>query len=98
MKQEPIQLPSQPKHSDNLPETKFNVTLDAILDADDNKIDFLNFNRFSNLSRMFRSVAYYRRFIDRCKKLCISVKFLMDQVLKNSVNFIIKKSQHKSCV
>ncbi|XP_049878925.1 uncharacterized protein LOC126375884 [Pectinophora gossypiella] len=94
LKQEPIQLPSQPTHSGKLPETKLETTLNVTVT--DNSKELIDFSRFSNYSRLVRTVAYVLRFINRCRKQSLSADYLSSEELQNALNLIIVKCQDES--
>ncbi|XP_049884023.1 uncharacterized protein LOC126379357 [Pectinophora gossypiella] len=96
LRQEPIQTPSQPKHTERLPETKPDLSLHAVVNDTTINNEFITFNRFSNYSRLVRSVAYVLRFVKRCKKQPLTSDFLSQDELQEALNLIITKCQDES--
>ncbi|KAF9797301.1 hypothetical protein SFRURICE_006283 [Spodoptera frugiperda] len=57
----------------------------------------IEFNRFSNFSRLHRSVCYVLRFINLCKRCSsINTSYFTAQELQDALNFIIIQSQKES--
>lgn len=82
---------------ENLPETRHEVVLSTITVKNCTDYnEFIDFYRFSNYSRLVRSVAYVLRFINFCKKKQAKTTFLIQEELENALNIIIKKCQDQS--
>ncbi|CAK1597961.1 unnamed protein product [Parnassius mnemosyne] len=88
--------PSQPKNVETLPETRHDIILTAVTTHPKNNDCFIDFSRFSNYSRLVRSMAYVLRFIMSCKRQLISSNYLTELELRNALNIIISKCQYDS--
>ncbi|CAK1593094.1 unnamed protein product [Parnassius mnemosyne] len=86
--------PSQPKNVETLPETRHDIILTAVTTHPKNNDCFIDFSRFSNYSRLVRSMAYVLRFIMSCKRQLISSNYLTELELRNALNIIISKCQY----
>lgn len=96
LQQDVTYWPSNPitKQCDDLPETRVEVSLHVNL----NHEPLIDFNRFSNLSRLIRAFAYALRFITKCRKNATSLSstYLNHDELSNSLKMITKLSQSES--
>lgn len=84
-------------NNDTLPELKSkNISLHSnIIKSELNNDQFINFNRYSNFSRLNRAVAFVLRFIGSCRKQ-ISSGPLRNEELQSALNVIIRVSQSES--
>lgn len=57
---------------------------------------FIELDRFSNILRLKRAVAYVLRFVNSCKRLTPKTDYLSSDELQNASNLIIKMSQVES--
>lgn len=93
LNQDTSDWPPSPTIVDRLPETKTEVSL---LITSDTPLHLIDFNRFSNFSRMIRAVAYMLRFINICKKQKPTTLHLSEHELQNALNLLVKLSQMES--
>lgn len=99
LKQDKSQWPAGPAPAQSLPETRAEIALHIEAQSGQvghDKHELVDFERFSNLSRLKRAVAYALRFINLCRKQITSTNYLSDSELKTALNFIIIKSQDQS--
>lgn len=93
---DPPEWPSQVKYSgpETLPETRPNVVLNAVISEISDA--FIEFNRFSNYSRLIRSVAYVLRFIKSCQKQYPKTNYLTQDELQDALTVVIRRCQFES--
>lgn len=86
--------PANVQQIDKLPEIK---PISLHVSLIDRKQDiFIDFNRFSNLLRLKRCVAYVLRFVKRCQGLSVAYEYLTNNELSNAMVLLIKISQEQS--
>lgn len=88
-------------NTQNLPEVKPNNILVNLAQENHATGDLvkgvIEFNRFSNFSRLHRSICYVLRFINLCKRCSsINTSYFTAQELQDALNFIIIQSQKES--
>lgn len=91
---DPAHWPATPSTVEKLPETRNEVSLHV---KDINSRELIDFSRFSNLSRLQRTVAYVLRFINILKKRPKpETKYLNVDELDNALVLILRQSQIQS--
>lgn len=94
LKRDPAHWPATPSTVDKLPETRNEVSL---IVHNSTSRELIDFSRFSNLSRLQRTVAYVLRFINVLKKgTKHEHKYLNTDELDNALILILKQSQSQS--
>ncbi|XP_050676867.1 uncharacterized protein LOC126973587 [Leptidea sinapis] len=79
----------------DLPETRPEITLHT-MKSQSSQNSIIEFHRFSNFTRLQRSVAYMLRFINRCKRQIMPTSYLGEDELRNSLYLIIQMVQKES--
>lgn len=98
LKQDECHWPVNSQIKEKLPEIR-HISLQASSSAEVSTQTqglLIDFHRFSNLSRLKRSVAFVLRFVNRCKGLSITENYLTAIELTNALTIIIKFSQKES--
>lgn len=93
LKQDSSMWPAIPGSSVALPEVRPDVSL-HVKEVEDNPV--IDFERFSNVSKLKRAVAYMLRFIAACRKQAATTKHLNADELNRAMILLIRTSQQES--
>lgn len=96
LKHDRASWPQSPSGSTSLPETRPEISLNVTVQNICENSTLIDFDRFSNLTRLKRCVAYALRFISSCKKQVSEKGYLTETELRNAMNLIIRISQEES--
>lgn len=94
LRQDSDTWPCTPGTTVNLPEIKRDVCFHTNVNISNNSL--IDFERFSNLNRLQRSIVFVFRFIKLCRKESIISKYVSREELQDAMNFIIRQSQKES--
>lgn len=90
-----LEYETQVKCSETLLETRPNIALNAVL-CESKSEALSEFKRFSNYSRLIRSVAYVLRFIQSCQRQYPKTNYLTQDELEDALTVVIRRCQYLS--
>ncbi|KAJ0184405.1 hypothetical protein K1T71_000828 [Dendrolimus kikuchii] len=98
LKETSINWPSNFSVNEVLPETRAEISYLATANDSSKLTKLIDFDRFSNLNRLKRAVAYVLRFKNACRKQLPNEKYLSHTELDDALNVIIRVSQAESFI